>query len=83
MSVAILVHELQNEPFNPILFYKPQEVNRKRSLLSKKQQLSFGLQTEFQMELDQKFSYKIYAHIKIFCHTHYCFLPPSIVALSA
>ena len=24
MSVAILVHKLQNEPFNPVIFYKPQ-----------------------------------------------------------
>ena len=36
MSVAILVHELQNEPFNPILFYKPQGSESEKKLFSKK-----------------------------------------------
>ena len=36
MSVAILVHKLQNEPFNPILFYKPQgSESEKKSVLKK------------------------------------------------
>ena len=58
MSVAILVHELQNEPFNPILFYKPQgSESEKKPFLKKIFFLSCS--TEIQMELYQKISYKI------------------------
>ena len=58
MSVAILVHELQNEPFNPILFYKPQGgESQKKPFLKKIFFLSCS--TEIQMELYQKISYKL------------------------
>ena len=57
--MPILVHELQNEPFNPILFYKPQGSESGKTPFLKKDFFFLALQTEFQMELYQKFSYKI------------------------
>ena len=59
MSVAILVHELQNEPFNLVLFYKPQGSESEKKPFLKKDSFFLALQTEFQMELYQKCSYKI------------------------
>ena len=44
MSVAILVHELQNEPFNPILFYKPQGSESEKKPFLKKYSFFLALQ---------------------------------------
>lgn len=56
MSVSILVQELQQEPFDPILIYKPQ--GNESSTLSK-DSFILAVQTEFQAELYRKFSSKI------------------------
>ncbi len=59
ISVGILVQELKNETFNPILFYKAQGSESETKLFLKKDSFILALQTEFQMELYRKFSHKI------------------------
>ncbi len=59
ISVGILVQELQNETFDPILFYKAQGCESELKPFLKKDSFLLVLQTEFQMDLYRKFSQKI------------------------
>lgn len=59
MSISLLVKELKQEPFDPILIYKPQgEVVDTYPSLEKNSFL-LALQTEFQQELYRKYAGKI------------------------
>lgn len=58
-SVDILVRELQQEPFNPILIYKPQGVVNDEYPTISKDSFIVAVQTEFQVDLYRKFSSKI------------------------
>lgn len=59
MSVSILVRELQQEPFDPILIYKPQGMIVEEYPTLAKDSFVVAVQTEFQMELYRKYSSKI------------------------
>lgn len=59
ISVGILVQELKNETFNPILFYKAQGCESETKPFLKKHSFILVLQTKFQMELYRKFCNKI------------------------
>lgn len=58
-SVTMMVAELSQESFNPILIFKPQ--GRKNEIYNDLQEDTFVLvvQTEFQMELYRKYASKI------------------------
>lgn len=58
-SVDILVHELQQEPHDPILIYKPQGTVMDEYPKLRKESFVLAVQTKFQMELYQKFSSRI------------------------
>lgn len=58
-SVSILVQELQQEPFDPILMYKPQGMLKEEYGTLGRDSFVLAVQTEFQVELYRKFSSKI------------------------
>ena len=59
MSVNILVQELQQEPFDPILIYKPQGMLKEEYPTLSRDSFILAVQTEFQVDLYRKFSNKI------------------------
>jgi hypothetical protein len=59
MSVNFLVQELQQEPFDPILIYKPQGMLKEECPTLSRDSFVLAVQTEFQVELYRKFSNKI------------------------
>ena len=58
-SVGILVEELKQEPYNPILIYKPQGTVKEEYPTLGQDSFVIAVQTEFQMQLYRKFSSKI------------------------
>ena len=59
MSVSIIVQELQAEPYNPILIYKPQGIVMQEYPTLSEGSFVLGIQTNFQQELYRKHSSKI------------------------
>ena len=53
------MRELQQEPFDPILIYKPQGIVMEEYPTITKDSFIIAVQTEFQVELYRKFSSKI------------------------
>lgn len=58
-SVSILIEKLRREPFNPLLAFKPQGVTLPKYPLLLKDSFLLAIQTEFQMQLFQRYSNKI------------------------
>lgn len=58
-SVSIIVRELQQEPFDPVLIYKPQGDTHDQYPKVSKDSFILVLQTKFQMELYKKYAGKI------------------------
>ena len=56
MSVQLAVEELQEEPFNPVLVYKPQGISDQGHPTLVEDAFVLAIQTEFQMHL-----YRTYA----------------------
>ena len=59
MSVSLLVTELQQEEFNPILLFKPQGEMSVTYPTLPTEGFVLGIQTHFQQDLFQKYSHKI------------------------
>ena len=72
-SVSLVVAELQQEPFNPILVYKPQGIldNQYPSLPT--ESFTLIIQTEFQMQLYRKYAHKILCIDSTHCTNAYRF----------
>ena len=72
-SVSIRVAELQQEPFNPILLFKPQgEPDSQHPTLSIESFILI-MQTEFQMQLYRKYAHKILCIDSTHCTNAYRF----------
>ena len=56
VSVQLAVKELQHEPFNPVLIYKPQGVKSSEHPALTEDAFVLVLQTEFQMQLYQAYA---------------------------
>lgn len=72
-SVDILVGELLQEPYNPILIYKPQGKPMDEYPNLAKDSFVLAVQTEFQMKLYQKFSSRILCIDATHCTNAYRF----------
>ena len=58
-SVSLAVEELRQEPFNPVLAFKPQGVELPEFPLLPKQTFLLVIQTKFQMQLFQQHASKV------------------------
>ena len=56
LSVQLTVEELQQEPFNPVLIYKPQGVTNPNYPTLSEDAFVLAVQTEFQMQLYQTYA---------------------------
>ena len=53
-SVSVIVEELQGEPYNPVLIYKPQGAKDSLNPVVPEDAFILALQTKFQMELYER-----------------------------
>ena len=72
-SVSIRVAELQQEPFNPVLMYKPQGVSDSQFPSLPQESFILIVQTEFQMQLYRKHAHKILCIDSTHCTNAYRF----------
>lgn len=72
-SVSLVVAELQQEPFNPILVYKPQGIldNQYPSLPT--ESFTLIIRMEFQMQLYREYAHKILCIDSTHCTNAYQF----------
>ena len=73
LSVNILIGELRQEPFDPVLIYKPQGITMQEYPKLGKDSFLLAVQTEFQMHLYRKFSSKILCIDATHCTNAYRF----------
>jgi hypothetical protein len=59
LSVAQVVSDLQQEPYNPVLLYKPQGINDPNHPKITADGFILGIQTQFQKELYEKYGHTI------------------------
>ena len=59
MSVHLLVEQLRQEPFNSVIIYKPQGVSDEKYPTLVPEAFVLGIQTEFQLELYNRFANSI------------------------
>lgn len=72
-SVSLVVAELQQEPFNPVLVYKPQGVLDNQYPSLPMESFILIIQTEFQMQLYRKYAHKILCIDSTHCTNAYRF----------
>ena len=72
-SVSIRVAELQQEPFNPVLAYKPQGTSHSQFPSLPLESFILIIQTEFQMQLYRKYAHKILCIDSTHCTNAYRF----------
>ena len=72
-SVSLAIAELQQEPFNPILVYKPQGMSDSQCTSLPMESFILIIQTEFQMQLYRKYAHKILCIDSTHCTNAYRF----------